>query len=332
MLNDLGLPSVWPIADRRISSWLGITKQLFRLLAVPFLCCFVGFVGPQVRAEDWPADASGTNIGAAIGSFNTGFEASGLAYHDSYGFLVVGDDGDVAILRDDGEVSAYQFIGGDFEAIAVKTGKASLAYIASENLNAILEISLPSLTLTGKSWPLQIPQSGGLGFEGLTYVPAHFAPSSWGESCCGGFFVAGTQADSTLRVFDVNTAAETGSALGSVATIPSDYADVSGLHFSSDLAFLYVLHDAANRLTVMTLDGTKIAQYETPTQAAEEGIVVVPDCELETGFLALADDSGPVVMRYGGYVTDCGASTQNNKISPAILWLLMRRVGELEGI
>ena len=301
-------------------------------LAVPFLCCITGLMGPRVSAEAWPAGAAGTDIGAAIGSFNTGFEASGLTYHDSYGFLVVGDDGDVAILRDDGEVSAYQFIGGDFEAIAVKAGNPTLAYIASENLNAILEIPLPSLALTGKSWPLQIPQSGGLGLEGLTYVPANFAPSSWGESCCGGFFVAGTQADSTLRVFDVNTTVVTESALGPIATIPSDYADVSGLHFSSDLAFLYVLHDAANRLSVMTLDGTKIAQYETPTQAAEEGIVVVPDCELETGFLALADDNGPVVMRYDGYLPACGASTQNDKISPAILWLLMRRIGQLEGI
>lgn len=300
-------------------------------LALTFLCCIAGLVGPRVSAEAWPADASGTNIGAGIGSFNSGFEASGLTYHDSYGFLVVGDDGDVAILRDDGEVSAYQFIGGDFEAIAVKSGTASRAYIASENLNAILEISLSSLSLTGKSWPLQMPQSGGLGFEGLTYVPADFAPDSWGANCCGGFFVAGTQVDSTLRVFDVDTNAVVESALGFVATIPTDFSDVSGLHFSAELNLLYVLHDAANRLTVLTLEGIKMAQYQTPMQTAEEGVVVVPNCEAGTAAVGLADDNGPLVMRYAGLSAACGLSTQSQAVPPAVLWLLMRRSMEFEG-
>ena len=308
-----------------------IVSRLSRVTLMLLLALVV--TSPQkLRAEAWPAETVGIDIGSGISDLNTGFEASGLTYQDSYGFLVVGDDGDVAILRDDGEVSAYQFIGGDFEAIAVKPSNSSLAYIGSENLNAILEISLPSLFLTGKSWPLQMPKSGGLGFEGLTYVPADFAPDSWGDNCCGGFFVAGTQVDSTLRVFDVDTTAVIGSALDSVATIPTDFSDVSGLHFSTELNLMYVLHDAANRLTVMTLDGLKIAQYETPTQTAEEGVVVVPNCESGTATVGLADDNGPIVMRYAGLSAACGASTHSPSVSPAVLWLLMRRAIEFEGM
>jgi len=327
-----GLTSIWSIADCHISACLEITKRCSRLLAALYLCFFICCLSPQAQAEEWPGDTSGTNIGVGIGSFNPGFEASGLTYHESYGFLVVGDDGDVAMLRDDGEVAAYQFIGGDFEAIAIKSGKASLAYVASENLNAILEVSLSSLSLTGKSWPLKMPQSGGLGFEGLTYVPADYAPENWGPSCCGGFFVAGTQVDSTLRVFDVDTNAVVDSALGYVATITTNFSDVSGLHYSAELSSLYVLHDAANRLTVMTLDGLTTAQYETPVQTAEEGVVVVPNCESGTAALGLADDSGPVVMMYADLTAVCGASLHTQSLSPALLWLLMSRSMEFEGM
>ena len=279
----------------------------------------------QPKAEEWPAETPGTNIGAGIANFNAGFEASGLTYHDTYGYLVVGDDGDIAAVQEDGTVSAYQMLGGDFEGIAIKSGAAMLAYVASENLNAILELSLSTLTLTGNNWALQLPQSGGLGFEGITFVPSEHAPSAWGNPCCAGFFVAGTQADSALRVFDVDTSANADSALASVASIPTDYGDVSGLHFSVETGLLYVLHDAANQLTEMTLDGTKVHQYETPLQAAEEGVVLVPDCASGLGVMGLVDDGGPVVMRHSGFPLACSAVSNTAELPPAALWLLIRK-------
>lgn len=278
----------------------------------------------QPKAGEWPAETPGTNIGAGIAHFNAGFEASGLTYHDTYGYLVVGDDGDIAAVQEDGTVSAYQMLGGDFEGIAIKSGAAVLAYVASENLNAILELSLSTLTLTGNNWTLQLPQSGGLGFEGITFVPSEQAPSSWGNACCGGYFVAGTQADSGLRVFDVDTSTNVDSALAPVASIPTDYSDVSGLHFSVETGLLYVLHDAANRLTEMTLDGTKVHQYDTPLQAAEEGVVLVPDCASGMGVIGLSDDGGPVVMRHSGFPLTCSAASNAKELPPAVLWLLIK--------
>jgi hypothetical protein len=203
-----------------------------------------------------------------------------------------------------------------------------LAYIASENLNAILEVSLSELSLTGKKWPLELPQVGGLGFEGIAFVPADYAPVSWGQSCCGGFFIAGTQADSALLVFDIDTSVGSDAMISPVTTIATDYSDVSGLHFSNKTRLLYVLHDTANRLTEMTLLGTKMAQYATPTSAAEEGIVVVPNCSLGTASVSLADDGGPSVMLYGDYPVTCENVGQDAQLSPAVLWLLIQRSPE----
>ncbi|MCH1603046.1 MAG: hypothetical protein L7S57_09390 [Luminiphilus sp.] len=298
------------------------------LIAVPFLYFLTALLAPCALADPWPAAASGTNIGAGIGVFNAGFEASGLTYHPDHGYIVVGDDGDIAIVEEGGQVAGYEMLGGDFEGIAVKPGVASFAYIASENLNAILEVSLSGLSLTGKKWPLEIPQSGGLGFEGIAFVPADYAPASWGQSCCGGFFIAGTQADSALRVFDIDTSVGSDTMIYPVATIATDYSDVSGLHFSGETRLLYVLHDTANRLTEMTLLGTKMAQYATPTSAAEEGIVIVPDWSLGTAAASFADDGGPTVIRYSDYPISCDTVSNNAELSPAVLWLLIRGTPE----
>lgn len=300
------------------------------LIAMACFCCLTALWGPCLLAEPWPAAGSGTNIGEGIGTFNVGFEASGLTYHADHGYIVVGDDGDIAIVTDGSDVIAYQMLGGDFEGITVKPHAADLAYIASENLNAILEVSLSELSLTGKKWPLEIPQSGGLGFEGIAFVPADSAPASWGQSCCGGFFVAGTQADSPLRVFDVDTSVGSDTMISPVTAIATDYIDVSGLHFSGETGLLYVLHDAANRLTEITLLGTKVSQYATPTSAAEEGIVIVPDCSLGTAAASLADDGGPTVLQYGDYPIICEAVSQEGSLPPAVIWLLTRHISDNE--
>ena len=316
--------------SRSNRTWTNKDGRTALLIALPFLYCLTALLGPYALADPWPAAASGTNIGAGIGAFNTGFEASGLTYHPDHGYIVVGDDGDIAIVQSDASITAYQMLGGDFEGITVRLPSADLAYIASENLNAILEVSLSELSLTGKKWPLEIPQSGGWGFEGIAFVPADDAPASWGQSCCDGFFIAGTQADSALRVFDIDISAGSDNTVSPVTTIATDYSDVSGLHFSSETGLLYVLHDAANRLTEMTLLGTKMAQYVTPTSAAEEGIVIVPDCSMGAAAISLADDGGPTVMQYGEYPINCGAGSQEVSLTPAVIWLLTRLISDNE--
>ena len=71
-------------------------------IAIVFFCYLASFVASLVRAEAWPANPSGINIGSAIGDFNPGFEASGLTYHPAHGYLVVGDDGDIAVIQEGG--------------------------------------------------------------------------------------------------------------------------------------------------------------------------------------------------------------------------------------
>ena len=327
-VHDYSIPRCAPSRSNR--TWTNKDGRKAPLIAASFLYSLPALLAPHALADPWPAAASGTNIGAGIGGFNSGFEASGLTYHPDHGYIVVGDDGDIAIVQSDASITAYQLLGGDFEGITVTPHAADLAYIASENLNAILEVSLSELSLTGKKWPLEIPQTGGWGFEGIAFVPADDAPASWGQSCCGGFFVAGTQADSALRVFDIDTSAGSDTTISPATTIATDYSDVAGLHFSSETGLLYVLHDAANRLTEITLLGTKMAQYVTPTSAAEEGIVIVPDCSLGTAAVSLADDGGPTVMQYGDYPVICEAVSQEGTLPPAAIWLLTRLISDNE--
>ena len=70
-----------------------------------FVLLVLGIACSQPKAEEWPAETPGTNIAAGIANFNAGFEASRLTYHDTYGYLVVGDDGDIAAVQEDGTVS-----------------------------------------------------------------------------------------------------------------------------------------------------------------------------------------------------------------------------------
>lgn len=260
-----------------------------------------------IAAATWPTSSSGTNIASGVGSYNSGFEASGLSYHDLYGYLVVGDDGDVAILDGTGSILDYAYLGGDFEGITVADHSSDYAYIASENRNSILEIDLSTLTLTGSEWDLDLTQSGGYGFEAIAFVPAANAPSSWGTPSYNGFFIGGSQADTSVHVYDIDTRSSGTSTYSSLASISTPYQDTAGLHYSPETELLYVLHDSANKMKEYDLAGNIISSYYTPTSAAEEGIYIETDCANATGTIGFSDDGGPTVNLYTNYPITCDA-------------------------
>ena len=273
---------------------------------------------------DWPAESHGENLAQSLAVYNAGFEASGIAYHHELGFLIVGDDGDVANVSAVGVVGEYQFLGGDFEGITIKNGTADFAYIASENTSAIIEISLPSLSMTGKSWPLQLAKNGGLGFEGITFVPQSEAPVAWGQATYDGFFVAASQADTELRIFDIDTRESSVSSVVPLASIETGASDLSGLHFSVNTRRLYALHDSANTLTEINLNGVALAVYTTPESGAEEGVVLVEPPNSEQTYIVLTDDAGPIATRYHHFESIYAEETPGSELSAAVLWLLIR--------
>ena len=312
------------IGARAISNYL--TKALHRLSRTYcffFLACSQSSLVYSAPA-DWPADSQGENLAQSLTVYNAGFEASGIAYHHELGFLIVGDDGDVAIVSEVGVVGEYQFLGGDFEGIAIKNGTADFAYIASENTSAIIEISLPSLSLTGRSWSLQLAKNGGLGFEGITFVPQSEAPVAWGQATYDGFFVAASQADTQLRIFDIDTRESSVSPVVPLANIETGASDLSGLHFSVNTRRLYALHDSANTLTEINLDGVALAVYTTPESGAEEGVALVEPPNTEGTYIVLTDDAGPIATRYDHFESTYVEETQESELSAAVIWWLIR--------
>ena len=312
------------IDARAISKYLG--KVLHRLSRIYFFF-FLAFSLPlpvYSAPVDWPAESQGENIAQSLSVYNAGFEASGIAYHDELGFLIVGDDGDVAIVSAVGVVGEYQFLGGDFEGIAIKNGAADFAYIASENTSAIIEISLPTLSVTGRSWPLQLAKNGGLGFEGITFVPQSEAPVAWGQATYDGFFIAASQADTELRVFDIDTRESSVSPMVPLTSIETGASDLSGLHFSVNTRRLYALHDSANTLTEIDLSGVTLAVYMTPESGAEEGVVLVEPPNTEETYIVLTDDAGPIATRYDHFDSIYVEETPEPELSAAVIWLLTR--------
>ena len=303
-----------------------LTKALHRLSRIYFFFFLTFSLSGLVYSApaDWPAESQGENLAQSLSVYNAGFEASGIAYHHELGFLIVGDDGDVANVSAVGVVDEYQFLGGDFEGIAIKNGTADFAYIASENTSAIIEISLPSLSMTGRSWSLQLAKNGGLGFEGITFVPQSEAPVAWGQATYDGFFVAASQADTELRIFDIDTRESSVSPMVPLASIETGASDLSGLHFSANTRRLYALHDSANTLTEINLNGVTLAVYMTPESGAEEGVVLVEPPNSEEAYIVLTDDAGPIATRYDHFNSIYVEEKPEPELSAAVLWLLIR--------
>ncbi|MDA8986347.1 SdiA-regulated domain-containing protein [Luminiphilus sp.] len=303
-----------------------LDRALYRSSRLSFLlisACLFSNLAHSASAE-WPAEPQGENLAQGLSVYNAGFEASGIAYHDELGFLIVGDDGDVANVSEVGVVEKYKFLGGDFEGIALKNGTADFAYIANENLSAIVEISLPNLSVTGRSWPLQLAKNGGLGFEGITFVPQSEAPAIWGQAIYDGFFIAASQADTELRIFNIDTRVGSVSPVAPSASIETNSLDLSGLHFSATTRRLYALHDSANTLTKINLSGETLAVYATPASGAEEGVVLVEPPSSEDTYIVLADDAGPIAIRYDHFQSTDTDESSESTVSAAVLWLILR--------
>ncbi len=242
-------------------------------------------------ADPWPGD-SGVEIGnvGGAGGLPAGYEPSGAVWHTGLGvLLVVGDTGQVSEMNADGTNVTTWSPGGDLEGITVADPDTDLVYLGRESPDAVLEFDLVTGTLTGNSWDLTPWLTGpaNQGLEALTYVD--------------GLFYAGLQADGNIYVFRLLP-------LGSVEHVdtipaPASRTDISGLHYDAASQVLYAIYDSFDVIVEMQADGTFLREYDLAGND-QEGVALVPDCEMGDATVFIAEDSQEV-WRYEGYPVAC---------------------------
>ena len=268
-------------------------------------------------AAPWHASPNGVQIASGLMAYNTtadGFEASGIEYIPGYGYILIGDDGDIGVVNSNGAVLHYWFPGGDLEDVALTETSAvdHIIYIANEAGSKIEAFNLDTGTkVANKSWTLSdLPVSGALGMESLAYVPAADAPASWGTALSGGFFVTASQAEAVLRVYNINTHSN-GATVSSIAQIPVSYTDVAALQYSPLTRLLYVVFDTDDKLKEYTLTGAIVNSYQLPTTGnSDEGMIVIPDCANSRAQIAISNDAASsFVLVYNNYPITCPVTT-----------------------
>lgn len=196
------------------------------------------------------------------------------------------------MLNTDGTDVQAAYVPGDLEGICYADPSTNFVYVGTETPNRIYEYNFVTRQITRifdlNSFMVS-PQNNGL--EALTFVPIAGHPE-------GGVFYAGHQQDGRIFIFNLpiktSTMSNSVTFLGTMTPIPG-LADISGLDYDRVNDVLYVVHDNADLLTAMRLDGTIIEQWYLPGVQQEGVAVKPPTCEI-----FIADDTGPF-WRYGPF-------------------------------
>lgn len=195
-------------------------------------------------ALDWP----GINSYKASTQLPNKFQASGAAWIPTTQVLaIVGDEGNVATLTVDGNITTYiTFTKTDFGVLdfeGVSTGPAvtqsensTLVYVMVEYPATILEIELQSGEIR-RTFDLQLIQGKKKrGIEALTFIP---------ETESTGYFYAGSQFNGNIYIyyFDYYATYENGLSLLSLYTPIPERVDISGLCWDMFDEMLWILFD-----------------------------------------------------------------------------------------
>ncbi len=250
----------------------------------------------------WPADLGVTIAGNTSTSLGTNFEPSEIVWHTQRESLfVVGDEGLLAEIDQNGVVKHSWIIGGDLEGITIVDPSSPYIYLGVEQPDSIKEFDLSQGKLTGRSWDLTAWMTGpdNAGLEALTYVPNASHP--YAPSLSGGLFYAGLQADGRIYIFDVPVSGNGALALVDIldAGVGSD---ISGLCYQQETDTLYAIFDASNVIIEMTPAGQYLTAYNLPG-LDQEGVAVLPGYPESATQLYIAEDSG-LVKRYTNYPID----------------------------
>ncbi|MDP8217319.1 MAG: metallophosphoesterase [Candidatus Theseobacter exili] len=275
-----------------------------------------------VTTNSYDSWFGGTGIEIGYENLDSGYEPSGLVWHERLDALfVAGDDGNVTWMEPDGTVLANWWPGGDIEGITIVDPDSNYVYVGLERpypYNRILEFDISTGLLTGRQWVLSEwmgdPNDPNAGLEALTFVPDGYHPYPPGIS--GGLFYAGLEKDGKIYVFDIDIE---GTYVGHVDTITvfSGWNGITGLNFESKTGILHAVFRNRSSYVKMEPDGTVLGVYTLPGNN-QEGIGIS-----EKGVVFIAEDSGPEVWRFDGSPPSISnvKATAVDKNSAMIYWI-----------
>lgn len=236
----------------------------------------------------WPASSTATNLGAGIAAIFPTFEASGVVWNTAASkFVVMGDNGQVAITDSTGGNAGVWTVGGDLEGVAY-TGDAAYVYLGDEN-GYIYKFNMSTHAIV-QTWDVRsfVTISSGKGMEGLTYVD--------------GNFYAGSQSDGKISVLNLS-----GSAPTLVQTLDYGFGTLSELFYSGEEKALYVISSGYLK---RIKDGAVTSNYLMPG-SIQEGVTFMPGCPASTNTIYVTEDHGETggvyFKSYASYPVTCDA-------------------------
>lgn len=260
-----------------------------RRLAGPALRVFAVLAAAPLLVALRLGETSGSTVEWALPDFP---EPSGIAWHPSRRTLfLVGDEGDIGELSEDGRLLRKQHIGGDLEGITVDPS-SGLLYVVREGHETIVELSPDDFSVKrrftiDRAWngDPDFLKRGGDGVEGLTFVPDTSAVD-------GGRFWAVNQYDPPVLV-ELDVPLRSSRAKFETVrirrAIPVDSAPLSEVTWDAGSRRFLVLSALWKRVSVLDADGNYERSVHVPGFMTE-GIAPMPG-----GRYAIAQDSGGVV-------------------------------------
>jgi hypothetical protein len=330
---------------------LAIPAVLARSMLVAGALCPLALAGTAF-ADSWPAEsfASALNLTSVEGPAPNDFydDLSGAVWNPATRRLWVVRNGPASttsklwVLRESGtggwvvdEKSGLrgEWTGfGDLEDVTIASETEDVVYVMIEGDERIKEydVSLYGTKTLRNDWNTKpyLPLSGGLGAEGLTFVPdAYLSAQGFvdrlGAPCTshggmGGLIFVGHQNGGGVFVFDLDRRDGSFAFVGEYRTSATETA---ALAFDRSTGFLYVWHDddfdllekcrltstAVAGQSYRTLDSVRI--FDGPTHQNNEGVAFFPAGECSAGrrpFFMTVDDGGAnSLFEYTSFVDGC---------------------------
>ena len=245
--------------------------------------------GAPDNALEFPASVL---PGTTTGNLPSGYETSGLTWHDGLQKLfAVSDESIVSMMNADGTELVNWSVPGDLEALTVADHTSSKIYIGVEHPDSILEFDVSTGQVT-RTFELTSWMTGAdsKGLEALAFVPDAMHPE-------GGIFYAGLQDDGRIYQFSLPIATSSSSTTVNFIqsmSIEGGSTDLAGLAYEPSSGQLLAMFDRIDQLNVIDRDGQLRSRWTVPG-AGQEAVVFID------GHLYVGDDTLRSITRYSGF-------------------------------
>lgn len=213
----------------------------------------------------WPTNGT-VEIGSGARALYSALEPSGLVWHSGRNqLMVVGDEGQVIAMDEDGSNASLWSVSGDLEDITMVDPSSNYVYLADED-GSIKKYNLSTRAVTQTwsvtTWMPELDCDGiasttsTCGMEALTYAD--------------GYFYAGYQY--TGKIFKLDLSGTTAVKMAEYTAYSASNRSISGLTYKDD--YLYALYN--DTLVVMDLSGNIKTAYDVPN-SGQEGVAIGED-------------------------------------------------------